>query len=453
METILLFRTTDAPALAPGTDALLQALRASSELIFEEEQGSLGELLQLQPKGFVLLAISPAQLPALSMLPAALAHRLFLLGCGNEALPRLEQLQIAGALPDPAYRLPNGKWLACGHAWPAENVQDAGRRLSARYSFLHLSAEDPARELRHYFELYERLQDQLWIETPAPPAEPRATERKRSYELKSKDDWYERLSRVSEQSEKLRSEAKPGEEFSPASERHAAANDEAENELRLLKILREAALAPAFRAKADVRAAAEKKDIALLTALLETELAKAYVRERFVGRGWEDLKFWTNVRFLQQVGSDRNDVHPDEIGERKVLVLENNTKWVEVAAIDLMLTKTLMRKYDPEVMLLMQNRRYAQGEEAMEHLLKQVRQCLKKMSTSNYAMRILSNGRRIDNLNVSYWGNERPVTLALRAGQDGWTDSLPFTDGEINALAEELLQPAEIKTPLPKEHF
>lgn len=463
MKPLLLFRTVDSndqPAELPGIDDLVALLKKSKSFSIEYREGTVNNLSALNDDRFILLAADAVQLRSLPTMTLQLRQQLFLLGCGYSVLNRLDQLRVAGAIPDLEQLHASGAYFAYGNKFPLDALDHGKPAVTTFYSSFPLALKETKTaagiSLSDYLGWYARMSDGLWAgetnvsPSPAvtPPLEQKSSAVKPAKESKyNLGDWKSQQSELRKKLEEAggkndladRSRLTPEQLDSWEREQEQKRREEEEREQAIPLQLRAAVLDARFRSRPEVKMLIEKKDEPALLAAIENEMAATYILQKFQRSGWPEPKVRRNIQVLRKVGKERDSLRPEEVGERKIILLENSSQWVQEAKIDMVLTKTLMEKLDPEVMVMLQGRQFTDPGEALRGL-DQVRGLMRKISSGDASLRFQYGNLRIPNFNTSYWGNEKQVTLALRPGEEGWTDYLPFTDGELQQLVNELLK-------------
>ncbi|TND08176.1 MAG: hypothetical protein FD123_2570 [Bacteroidetes bacterium] len=438
----------------PGLAKFIKDLYALPVLTISEMEGDLSDLNGIPADQLVLLLATPAQTKLVASLPERLRRSVFLAGQGAWITEKMDEWQIAGVITDLNFRYGDKGYFAYGHQAIVSQLMPAKLPLVRHHTLFSLGNQnDPLAVLPEYLELYNQFKNEIWplvSETRKEPVEETAGKKlpreKKSYG--PDNSWQDKLKPGRDAGQKPKN-GNPAllyegitEEQREEQEREKLLkkSEEEKKEAKIPKQLREVIFSKTFMERSAVREDIQQKDKASLQQKIYKQLAASYCMLRFSKDGWPDLKIWTDVQFLQRVGKDKGALSPEEAGERKIVKLESGSSWAEMARVDVMLTKTLMSRLDPEVMMMIQDSPDKNADAAMSVLTEIVRPLLRKISSGAATVRIITKAGKMDNLNTSYWGNEKQVTLALQPGSEGWTDELPLTRRDVEEMTEEMMK-------------
>lgn len=427
----------------PDSDFFVEGLKKLPGTRVSELECEKFSEIGLVPQAAVAVLIDPpAILSALAAQAARQRRSFFIAGCVAGVTEKMDDWELAGVIPDLGLRHSNGGYLGYGHKSVVNLLQSGLPPLQRHHALFSMAKNGhPAGELAEYFRLYTALIDQLWPPQPVPvqnreeeTVKPSKRPARRAYDLPG-NDWEETLKQRQAEAEKVQTNA----EKPPVSNPVVSTGEELRQTEQLRKAMRENIFSGGFLSRTAVREAIQQNDREALLRQLQREMTGDFCLRSFSKTGWPDVRTWYDVRFLQRVGKEKGDLTTDELDGRKTVQMENGSQWAEIASADILITKTLMGRYDPEVVARVQKATDDNGPELLLQLQNSVRHFLRNMSTRTANSRIMTRAGKLEQLNASYWGNEQAVTLSVFPGSEGWTHELPFTRKEIEVMAEEIL--------------
>lgn len=444
-------------------EAWIEQLRHSPVFSVEENVGRIDDVLDVKTAQFTIVVLPATEYRRLRALPRAKQQRMLVLSDSMELLSLCAELQLAGIIPDTSSVSPGGWLTAFAHHAPLYYVHAVSPHVYfSPYAFWKLPVNgDHATALYEYLYAYEALLPGLWLQQPASvsaaekPSLQENMQRKRAYTevVKPKGDWKETMRMMNEKRKAqeagidITSTENLSETQQELLREKKQQQQEAgwEKEEKIYAQLSSIYRSTDFCSRMNVKLALEKNDNARIARLLEMELIKQYLHLQFEQSFWNETTVWGQVQFVRRTGTGKGELLPEDAAGYRELTLEGGRKWAVVSEVDYILIKKLLGRFDPEVMLMVENETQNDPEQ-LQFALLQAREVMRQMSTGNGAARILQNGKNIDHFNASFWGNEKHILLSLSGEQPGWTHALPVTREEIQQMVHELLLQQDTST-------